>query len=72
MLVVAADAEVRVARDGADARRQVARHQLEQRRLAGAVGADERDAAVAVDAKVEVLFLGFCRVCVFFVWCVGF
>ena len=43
------------------ARREVARHELQQRRLARAVGADERDAAVAVDAKLEVL--GRCVVC---------
>lgn len=55
MLVVPPDAHVRVPRHGALARRQVAHHQLQQRALAGAVGAHQRDAAVAVHPQVEAL-----------------
>ena len=71
VLVVAADAQVLVARDGAGAGLEVARHQLEQRRLAGAVGADQGDAAVAVDAKLEVLFLCWLCFCFCFNWLRG-
>mmetsp|Transcript_26581 Transcript_26581/g.80347 ORF Transcript_26581/g.80347 Transcript_26581/m.80347 type:complete len:669 (+) Transcript_26581:154-2160(+) len=54
VLVVPADPEVRVAADLALGGLDVERHQLEERGLARAVRADEGDAAVAVDPKVEV------------------
>eukprot|EP00966_Prymnesium_polylepis_P131755 3047049-Prymnesium_polylepis.1 len=55
VLVVEAEHAVLVLLDRALGRRELAAHQLEQRRLAAAVGADEGDARVAVDANVEVL-----------------
>ncbi len=56
VLVVAADGEVGVALHIAARGVEVARHELQQRALARAVGADERDARVAVDAELQVLF----------------
>ena len=54
VLVVGADAQVVVALDHAVQRFQLPRHQLEEGGLACAVGADNRDAAVQIDAQVNI------------------
>lgn len=54
VLVVGADAQVVVALDHAVQRFQLPRHQLEEGGLACAVGADNRDAAVQINAQVNI------------------
>jgi len=55
MLVVAGDAQVVVARHHAIGRHELADHQLQQGRLAGSVGSHDRNAAVEVDAEIDLL-----------------
>ena len=56
--MVAADDEVAVPLDVAARGVQVAAHELQQRALPRAVGAHQRHARVAVDAKLQVLRFG--------------
>ena len=51
----AAEPQLAVAVDGARHRLEIAEDELQQRRLPDAVGADERDARVQIDAQVDVL-----------------
>mmetsp|Transcript_10805 Transcript_10805/g.19707 ORF Transcript_10805/g.19707 Transcript_10805/m.19707 type:complete len:352 (-) Transcript_10805:570-1625(-) len=55
VLMVPADAQMGVSRDGALAGIQIAGHQLEKSGLAGTVGSDEGDTGVAVDSEIQIL-----------------
>ena len=50
-----AEPQLAVAVDGARHRLKIAEDELQQRRLPDAVGSDERDARVQIDAQVDVL-----------------